>query len=230
LADGLHDRSVLEIIERDDGFIAAGRVDRYFDPFRKWSPLQRRAMRFVRGRVLDVGCGAGRVALYLQDRDIEVVAIDTSPGAVAVSRERGVRDVRLMALTAVNRRAIGPIDTVCLFGNNVGLLESDRCARLLFGQLADVTTSKGRILAESRNPYDTNDEGDLAYQERNRALGRLGGQVRMRIRHGHFASEWFDWLFVSADELRELVTGTGWQITRVLTDATAGYVAVLERA
>jgi hypothetical protein len=48
----------------------------------------------------------------------------------------------------------------------------------------------------------------------------------MRVLHGHFASEWFDWLFVSADELRKLVTGTG----RILTDARGGYVAVLEKS
>jgi hypothetical protein len=54
LADGIHDRSALEIIERDDGFIDAGRMDRYFASFRQWLPPQRRAMRFARGRVLDV--------------------------------------------------------------------------------------------------------------------------------------------------------------------------------
>jgi hypothetical protein len=116
-----------------------------------------------------------------------------------------------------------------MLGNNLGLLESEQRVGVLLRQLADFTAPRGRILAESRNPYVTDDEDHLAYQERNRARGRLGGQVRMRVRHGHFASEWFDWLFVSADELNELVMGTGWRVARILTDATAGYVAVLDK-
>jgi ubiquinone/menaquinone biosynthesis C-methylase UbiE len=40
----------------------------YLAPFRNWWPQERRAMRFVRGRVLDLGCGAGRVSLGLQPR------------------------------------------------------------------------------------------------------------------------------------------------------------------
>jgi 2-polyprenyl-3-methyl-5-hydroxy-6-metoxy-1,4-benzoquinol methylase len=90
-----------EIVERDDGFIAVSTFD-YVAPVRRWLAVERRALRFVRGRVLDVGCGAGRVALELQSRGQQVVAIDPSPGAVEVARRRGVRDVRLMRLEDVD--------------------------------------------------------------------------------------------------------------------------------
>ena len=65
----------IELVERDDGLIMAGRlgIPSYLAPFRRWPARQRRAMRLVRGRVLDVGSGAGRVALHLESRGREVV-------------------------------------------------------------------------------------------------------------------------------------------------------------
>src|SRR5437667_7128179 len=86
-----------EIIERDDGYIeATGGPAGYFASVRRWPPAERQGLRFVRGRVLDVGCGAGRVALELQARGREVVAIDISPGAVEAARRRGVRDAHVL--------------------------------------------------------------------------------------------------------------------------------------
>jgi methylase of polypeptide subunit release factors len=46
-----------------------------------------------------------------------VVAIDVSPGAVAVARKRGVRDVRLLALEDVDESR-GRFDTLVMYGNN----------------------------------------------------------------------------------------------------------------
>ena len=77
---------VPEIVERDDGFIApSGGPVTYFAPYGEWPRLQQRAMGFVRGRVLDAGCGPGRVALYLQQRGHSVLAVDNSPLAVSDS-------------------------------------------------------------------------------------------------------------------------------------------------
>ncbi|MDG6899020.1 MAG: class I SAM-dependent methyltransferase [Nitrososphaerota archaeon] len=46
----------------------------------------------MKGKVLDVGCGAGRVALYLQGWGLDVVGVDNSPFALRVARLRGVRN------------------------------------------------------------------------------------------------------------------------------------------
>ena len=49
------------VIERDDGFVDAEDAAAYFDVFRKWFPVERQALRYVRGRVLDVGAGVVEV-------------------------------------------------------------------------------------------------------------------------------------------------------------------------
>ena len=115
----LLDGAIHEIVERDDGYIESV-TQNYFAPPRRWAPIERRALRWARGRVLDVGVGAGRVALELQRRGREVVAIDVSPGAVEVARRRGVRDVRLLAFEDVDE-SLGHFDTIVMYGNNFGL-------------------------------------------------------------------------------------------------------------
>jgi len=186
-------------------------------------------MRHVHGRVLDVGCGAGRVGLELQHRSHEVVGIDLSPLAVEVSRRRGVRDVRELPITRVNRE-LGLFDTIVMFGNNFGLMGSRRRAPWLLRRFRSLTNDDARILAESVNPYTTDNPEHLAYHARNRKRGRMGGQLRIRIRHGSYATPWFDYLLVSPEEMAELAAGTGWELRRVIDEGEHVYVGVLERA
>jgi SAM-dependent methyltransferase len=212
-----------EIVERDDGFIAGSKLI-YFAPVRRWGAVERRALRFVRGRVLDVGVGAGRVALELQARGREVVAIDISPGAVEVARKRGVHDVRLLALEDVDV-TLGRFDTVVMYGNNFGLFGSRAKARRLLRRLRPLAE---RIVAGSNDPYQTEDPAHLAYQARNRERGRMSGQLRLRVRYRDLVGPWFAYLIVSPEEMEEIVEGTGWQIRRLVQDEGSYYVAVLE--
>lgn len=178
--------------------------------------------------MLDVGCGAGRVGLELQDRGHEVVGIDLSPLAVEVSRRRGVRDVRELAVTQVGRE-LGTFDTIVMFGNNFGLMGSRRRAPWLLRRFRGLTNEGARIMAESVNPYKTDKPEHLAFHERNRRSGRMAGQLRIRIRHGSYATPWFDYLLVSPDEMAELAEGTGWELARVIDEGEHVYVGVLER-
>jgi hypothetical protein len=112
-----------------------------------------------------------------------------------------------------------------MFGNNFGLFGSRTKARRLLRRLRPFV---GRIVATSNDPYATDDPAHLAYQERNRARGRMSGQLRLRVRYRDLVGPWFEYLIVSPDELAEIVEGTGWQIRHLVRDEGSIYVAVLD--
>src|SRR5512138_1840973 len=110
-----------EIVERDDGYIDTGSdPGTYYQPYSQWLPSERRAMRYARGRVLDIGCGAGRHTLYLQERGLDVLGIDISPLAIKTCRLRGLKNAKVASITDITPRW-GTFDTVIMLGNNFGL-------------------------------------------------------------------------------------------------------------
>jgi SAM-dependent methyltransferase len=138
-----------EIIERDDGFVDAGAgPEVYLAPLADWPSCERQALRYARGRVIDVGCGAGRVALELQSRRFEVTGVDHSPLAVRASRARGVERVRLALLESLGSELPG-FDTMVLFGNNFGIAGTPERTRTFLTEWAAAMPSSARILAES---------------------------------------------------------------------------------
>ena len=219
-----------EVGERDDGYIQVyDHPSWYFTSFDEWYPHLQQAMACVNGRTLDIGCGAGRVTRYLQDMGVEVVGIDRSPLAVQVCMERGLRDTKVLSINEVSARMLGVFDTIIMTGNNFGIFGNVDRARLLLRRFLDVTTDDGRIIAETTDPYATDDPVHLAYQERNRNMGRMGGQYRHRERYRNLKGPWFDWLFASRDEMRRIVEGTGWAVREFIEPEGAQYVVTLEK-
>ncbi len=213
----LEGRASHEIMERDDGVVYCGDPRDYFAPFRRWPAVERRAMRFVRGRVLDVGCGAGRVSLHLQARGHAIVAIDESPLAIDVARQRGVRDARVLALADVDV-SLGVFDTVLVARNNLGLAGEGRRAGALLRRLAAVTSPRGRIVTDTVHP-------DRVEQD----LQVSGRAPRYRVRWHAYTSPWFRYLMLSPEDLEPLVAGTGWRVRTILDDGSPRYGIVLEK-
>jgi SAM-dependent methyltransferase len=220
-----------EVIERDDGFtdLSAGH-ELYVAEFKDWPVPERRSMRYVRGRVLDVGCGAGRVTLYLQQRGFDVVGLDASSLAIRSARLRGVKRTWCMSIDELSK-TISSFDTIVLLGNNVGLFGTPERLRRMLGVWARRTHPGTRVLAESTNPYCGGAPAiDRAHYRRNKQAGRMPGQVRIRSQYRGCVGAWSNWLFVSRNEMRVLLRGTGWHQSRILGGLpSASYVAVLEK-
>lgn len=222
------DSDAHSIIERDDGFFDVDEPKHYFAAYSEWPAYQQRAMNLVRGRVLDIGCGAGRHALYLQRQGLDVLGIDESPLAVKVCQLRGLRDARVLPITRVSSR-LGTFDIILMLGNNFGLFGSLQRASWLLKRFLRLTSSGARLVAESLDPYQTQDPLHLEYHQWNRSRGRSGGQVRLRVRYRKYVNPWFDYLFVSKQELEQLLSGTGWAVERYLDSDGAIYVAIIKK-
>jgi SAM-dependent methyltransferase len=224
---GIHSR---EIIERDDGFfsISSGPV-LYFAPFDDWPAIEQKAMEYVCGRVLDVGCGAGRHSLYLQEQGLDVLGVDNSPLCLEVCRQRSVRMVKGLSVTQLSSR-LGVFDTVLMLGNNFCLVGNPRRARWLLRRLAKMTPLQGRILAGLRNPYNTDQPEHLEYHAWNRSRGRYSGQARIRVHYKKAVTPWIEFLMLSPDELRALLVDTPWSAPVVLDEPSGNYVAILEKS
>jgi len=216
----LNGGSPVEIVERDDGYIdAANNVAHYFAGFGDWPARQRRAMRSVKGQnALDIGCGAGRVALYLQSRGIRVTAIDASARAIRICRRRGVKDAKRLRIEGIGALRT-KFDTVVLLGNNFGLFGDAQKARRLLGQLHNITSDQAVVIAETINPYKTTNPFHRRYRHLNRQRRRMPGQIRIRIRFQGYVTPWFDYLFVSPNELKGILRDTGWKAMRFFEDA-----------
>jgi SAM-dependent methyltransferase len=219
-----------EIIERDDGQIELGAgPDGYLAEFEGWPVAEQQSLAYLRGRVLDVGCGAGRVGQHLQALGHDVVGIDSSRLAVRAARELGLRHAKVSLVDDVVGM-LGRFDSILFFGNNLGVFGTPARATRLLKHWSSVARPSTRIFIESTDPLSGGvPVVDRDYARRNRELGRPTGQVRMRIWYDRVSTDWVPWFFAARSELRSIVEGTGWRITIILgTRRNEPYVAILE--
>lgn len=232
LLDWVQGGNVPETIQRDDGYVEEGAgPDAYLALPAAWPAAERQALRHLRGRVADLGCGAGRASVVLQQRGFDVVGIDASPLAVQAAQLFGVRDARCVTASTFHRE-IADFDSIIMYGNNFGMFGTPERATQLLTRWARQAAPGTRILTESTSAYGGGAPiTDRGYYRGNKELGLAPGHTRLRIRYADVVGPWTNWLFVSRGELHRIVRGTGWTVRRIVGGRSSEpYVAVLERS
>ena len=219
------------IAKRDDGLMSdAGGLKVYFDPYEKWPVREKRALKLIKktDKVLDIGCGAGRHAVYLQNKGIDVTGIDNSPLAVKVCKKRGLKKAKVLGIEKISEKT-GKFDVLLMLCNNFGLFGTEKKARSLLRRFHKLTPPGAKIITES---YDSNTPVFRNYRAFNRQKHRHPGSFRVKLVYGLFETGWIDYIRVSRKELKKIVIGTGWKISKVFPTKDYSYVAVLikERA
>ena len=220
-----------EIVERDDGYIEAMLAKGYFSEYKDWPQIEQKAMEFAKGKILDVGCGAGRTSLYLQEKGFDVTGIDISPLAVKVCKLRGLKKVKLMPIERIDFKP-NTFGTIIMMGNNFGLFANFKKARKLLKKFHEIASKNAVIVADTNDPYKTENPSHLAYHKRNRERGRMGGQLKIRIRHKQYRGRWFEYLLVSKQEMKGILKGTGWEIKEFIDsdgERQSRYLAIIKK-
>lgn len=166
-------------------------VAHLFRTFNQMPRLEQKALSMAKGRVLDIGAGAGCHALALQERGLEVKAIDISPLSCEVMKERGVKDVECVNL--FNPQLQGKYDTLLLLMNGTGIAGKLNRLSMLLNRLKELLAEGGQILIDSSDLkyiYE-NEDGSMDID----LNAPYYGEVDYQMQYKNVKGEPFDWLY-----------------------------------
>jgi len=194
-------------------------VSTYFRDESHMPALERMALSLCKGEVLDIGAGAGSHALALQQRGLAVTALDISPLAAEVMRQRGVQQVHTGDIFQYRGTQA---DTLLLLMNGIGLCGNTRRLRR-FLQLAQQWLKPGGQLL-----FDSSDVAYL-YEEGLPVLDHYYGEIRCRYEYQRQKTDWFTWLYIDRATLALIAADEGWRSEVLFDDGNDQYLARLQR-
>lgn len=166
-------------------------VAHLFRTFNQMPRLEQKALSMAKGRVLDIGAGAGCHALALQERGLEVKAIDISLLSCEVMKERGVKDAECVNL--FNPQLQGKYDTLLLLMNGTGIAGKLNRLPMLLNRLKELLAEGGQILIDSSDLkyiYE-NEDGSMDID----LNAPYYGEVDYQMQYKNIQGEPFDWLY-----------------------------------
>lgn len=199
-------------------------VEILFRKYDEMPAIERHALDMATGRTLDVGAGAGCHSLVLQERGMDVTAIDISPLSVEAMKGRGVKKVLEQDFYALE----GQYDTILLLMNGVGIVGTVDRFPILFQQLNRLLAPGGQVLCDSSDLcYIYEDEEgvvDLTDVE------GYYGELTYQLQYKDVIGKPFPWVYVDAETLREKAEENGFEMEVVMQGEHYDYLAKLTRA
>ena len=94
-------------------------VSYLFRSYQEMPKLEQETLQLAKGKILDVGCGAGSHSLYLQEKGLEVTSIDISENAIKACALRGVQNAQVQNVLDLDPK--DKFDTILLLMNGTGI-------------------------------------------------------------------------------------------------------------
>lgn len=185
--------------------------------------LEQKALGLCRGKVLDVGCGAGSHSLYLQERGLSVTGLDRSEGAIRLAELRGLKQTVCRGIYDLE---VGDFDTLLLMMNGAGIAGSLEGLQRLLKHFLRLLQPGGQVLMDSSDliymfEADTDGgvwvPGEVSYY----------GEVTYQWDYGGELGEPFPWLFVDFRTLDKVAGPLGYQVDLVAEGPHYNYLARL---
>jgi SAM-dependent methyltransferase len=192
-------------------------VDTYFREAADMPGLELFALQQCRGRVLDIGAGAGSHSLLLQQQGVDVTALDISAMGVDVMRARGV--VKAIAADIFAYRE-SKYDTLLLLMNGIGLAGTLDNLKVFLAHAKTLLNKGGQLL------FDSSDITYL-YEDGLPATDKYFGELWYQYEYKNQKTEWFKWLYIDQETLTALATAEGWHVEVLQQDEYDQYLVRL---
>ena len=194
-----------------------------FRNFDEMPKLEQKALALSKGKILDVGCGAGSHSIYLQQKGFDVVSIDISPRAIKACELRGLKRAKVQdVMNLENER----FDTILLLMNGAGMCGKLKNITKFLQKLKSLLTENGQILVDSSDiiyMFDDDEDGgkwipgDSEYY----------GEVEFKVAYKGETEKPFDWMYIDYNTLQNAAIANGLSCELILEGEHFDYLARL---
>ncbi len=193
-------------------------VSMYFRSLKDMPPLELAALDAVHGKVLEIGAGAGSHALELQNRGLEVHALEISAASCEVMQRRGVKTVLCEDIFEFKS---GTYDTLLLLMNGIGLCGTLERFETFLKQAKTLLSPEGQIV------FDSSDVNYMYVHTLKPSY--YYGQVECCYEYGLELTPWFNWLYLDSQTMSKIARSLGWEVEVLFEDDHYHYLARLKR-
>ena len=195
-----------------------------FRNYNEMPKLEQKALQLAKGKVLDVGCGAGSHALELQnERNLEVTAIDISENAVKACQLRGIKNVKVANILDLDIE--NKFDTILLLMNGTGIFGTLNETAKYLQKLKSLLNEGGQILIDSSDliyMFDQDEDGAYSIP----ADGYYG-ELTFTVQYKGETEETFPWLYLDYNTLQNAANANGLQCELIAEGEHFDYLARL---
>jgi len=184
-------------------------IEVLFRKFDEMPELEQIAIEQSKGKILDVGAGAGVHSLELQDRGFEVYPIETSEGAVKYMNKIGLKARKVNFFDLKNEK----YDTLLMMMNGIGIAGTLSNLEKTLIHAKSLLNSGGKLLCDSSDiKYLYEDEDGSLWVDLN---SEYYGNFRFQMNYKKEKGPWFDWLYVDFDNLYKAAKNAGLKARRI---------------
>jgi len=195
-----------------------------FRTFSAMPEIEKHALGLAKGKILDVGCGAGSHSLYLQDeQSLEVTSIDISANAIKACKLRGLKDARVQDVMTLDNEKY---DTILLLMNGAGMCGKLKKVPGFLIKLKSLLNPGGQILLDSSDiiyMFDEDDDGGKWIPSDNDYYG----EVIFNISYKGEKENPFNWMYIDYNTLQNAAIDNGLQCEMILEGDHFDYLAKL---
>ena len=200
-----------------------------FRSYNEMPKLEQKALQLSKGKVLDVGCGAGSHSLYLQEKGLDVTAIDISENAITACHLRGLKTAKVQNVLDLNSKDSDMLqnkfDTILLLMNGTGIFGVLSETSKYLQKLKSLLTPSGQILIDSSDiiyMFDEEEDGSKWVPSEG-----YYGELTFKISYKNETEAPFPWLYLDYNTLQNAAHANGLECELVLVGEHFDYLAKL---
>ncbi|MNF51388.1 tellurite resistance protein TehB [compost metagenome] len=194
-----------------------------FRSYDEMPKLEQKALQLVKGKTLDVGCGAGSHSLYLQnERNLEVTSIDISENAIKACALRGLKNTKVQDILKLENEKF---DTILLLMNGTGIFGTLKETPKYLQKLKSLLNPNGQILIDSSDiiyMFDDDEDGGKWIPS-----DGYYGELTFKISYKKQTEEEFPWLYLDYNTLQNAAFANGLQCELIQEGEHFDYLAKL---